>query len=50
MASKPFLVKVPDQMLSLWRQAAEKRGVTVAHLIRDSVNRAIEEDTRNKAP
>lgn len=39
---KIFPVKVPEGMLALWKQAAEKRKVPLAQLIREAVNRDIE--------
>jgi len=39
---KSFLVKVPEGMLELWRQAADERGSTLSQLIREAVNKDIE--------
>lgn len=41
---KGFLVKVPEGMLELWKQAAKRRKMTLAQLIREAVNRDIEKD------
>lgn len=41
---KIFPVKVPEGMLELWKKAAERRGVALAQLIREAVNREIEKD------
>lgn len=40
---KPFLIKVPEGMLELWREAAKQRKVTLAQMIREAVNKDIEE-------
>ena len=39
---KGFLVKVPEGMLELWRQAAQERGVHLSQLIREAVNQDID--------
>jgi predicted DNA binding CopG/RHH family protein len=39
---KPFLIKVPEGMLELWKKEASKRGIPLAQLIREAVNRDIE--------
>jgi len=39
---KPFLIKVPEGMLELWRAAAVERGITLSQLIREAVNKDIE--------
>jgi len=41
-----FPVKVPEGMLELWKQAAKRRKVSLAQLIRESVNREIERDVK----
>jgi hypothetical protein len=44
MASRIFPVKVPEGMLSLWKKAALERGVPLAQLIREAVNKEIQND------
>lgn len=39
---KPFLIKVPEGMLARWREEATRRGVTLAQMIREAVNRDID--------
>lgn len=39
---KSFLVKIPEGMLELWREAAGERKVTLSQMIREAVNRDIE--------
>lgn len=41
-----FNLKLPEGMLERWREVAEKRGTTLAQLIREAVNRDIEEGPR----
>jgi hypothetical protein len=41
---KGFLVKVPEGMLELWKKAAERRKVPLAQLIREAVNRDIQNE------
>ena len=47
---KGFLIKVPEGMLELWRQAAEERGSTLSQLIREAVNRDIERKEKPGQP
>lgn len=44
---KGFLVKVPEGMLERWKSVAKERGVTLAQMIREAVNRDI--DAENKS-
>jgi hypothetical protein len=37
-----YLIKAPHAMLARWHEEAEKRGVPLAQLIREAVNREIE--------
>jgi hypothetical protein len=48
MAMKIFPVKVTDGMLALWKKAALERGVPLAQMIREAVNREIEKHPRIK--
>jgi hypothetical protein len=41
---KGFLVKVPEGMLELWKQAAKRRKITLAQMIREAVNRDIQDE------
>lgn len=41
---KQFLIKLPEGMLERWRQAATKRKVPLAQLIREAVNKDIEKE------
>lgn len=41
---KIFPVKVSEGMLALWKAAAQRRGVPLAQLIREAVNKEIEKD------
>lgn len=41
-----FQLKLPDGMLARWRETAEKRGTTLAQLIREAVNREIDSSKR----
>jgi len=41
---KAFLIKVPEGMLELWREAAKRRKVTLAQLIREAVNRDLRDE------
>lgn len=40
-ASKNILVRLPESDRTRWKEAAEKIGVTVSQLIRDTVNERI---------
>jgi predicted DNA-binding protein len=37
-----FNLKLPEGMLERWREIASKRGMTLAQLIREAVNKDIE--------
>jgi hypothetical protein len=41
---KGFLIKVPEGMLDLWRQAAKRRKVPFDQLIREAVNKDLESE------
>lgn len=42
MKAATYLVKAPPAMLQRWHEEAERRGVTLASLIREAVNKEIE--------
>jgi hypothetical protein len=44
MKNDGYLIKAPPGMLDLWRQTAERRGITLAQLIREAVNKEIQND------
>lgn len=43
---KAFLIKVPEGMLELWREAAKRRKMTLAQMIREAVNKDISEEKK----
>ena len=44
MKNGTYLVKAPPGMLALWHEEAAKRGISLAQLIREAVNKEIERD------
>lgn len=42
MKNDTYLIKAPHGMLALWRQEAQRRGITLAQLIRTAVNKEIQ--------
>jgi predicted DNA-binding protein len=39
---KGFLIKVPEGMLERWKVIAKERGVSLAQMIREAVNKDID--------
>lgn len=45
-----FSFKLPAGMLSIWREVAAKRGIPVAQLIREAVNKDIDANEGRAKP
>lgn len=45
---KAYLLKVPEGMLARWREVASGRGTTLAQLIREAVNKDIDDEVAAK--
>jgi predicted DNA-binding protein len=43
---KGFLVKVPEGMLERWKEVAAARGISVSLMIREAVNKSIDEEKK----
>lgn len=41
-----FSFKLPEGMLARWRETADKRGTPLAQLIREAVNKDIDDSTK----
>ena len=41
MKAETYLIKAPPAMMALWREEADRRGITLAQFIREAVNKEI---------
>ena len=45
-----FSFKLPEGMLARWRSVAKMRGTSLAQMIREAVNKDIDNEARGKQP